>query len=156
MPAASKGYAIRQDLQTIIRGLALDGITSANVKLRKLPKSLETIDPLPCVCICSGPMGFNRLSFEAGQVDRIYTVDIVLIDANEGDYATDEDKQLRWQEQVIGALLIDPATSDVRFSLPSVATVWQLELDQATTFDRSKLSELYDYLGVRLRVHSHE
>ena len=81
---------------------------------------------------------------------------MVLIDANEGDYATDEDKQLAWQEAVISALLIDPATQNLRFTLPNVASIWALELDQATTFDRGKLSELYDYLGVRLRVHSHE
>lgn len=156
MAAASKGYAIRQDLQTIVRSLALAGINEADVKLRKLPKKLETVDRTPCVAICSGPMGFNRLSFERGQVDRIYTIDLVLIDANEGDYATDEDKQLAWLEAVITACLVDPATGDHREALPSVPSVWALELDQATTFDRGKLADLYDYLGVRLRVHSHE
>lgn len=154
MPTAI-ATAIDNDLKDILQAVTFTGIDTANVgKIRELPKVGESLDTVPCILIA--PFGKNRsdpLGTE-GPSGRIYAREICLIDGHEGDYATDKPARELWMQQAINA--IEKNGSDHRVSLPSASSVWSVEIDEAPTFDRSKLNQNYAYFGVVVIIRSSE
>lgn len=152
---ASIGYAILTDIQAILQAVAYVGINTEEIKIRELPAVNETLDHVPCVCICpyhkidSAPMGME------GSAGRTYAVEVCLIDGSDGDYATDQEKRQTWHEQTLNAIDKMP-DGQFRAELPNVPSVWHLEIQEAPTFDRSKLSKLYSYQSVVVNFLSSE
>ena len=165
MAYSSVQYAIFQSLQAILQAANFDGpdptnpsvgdINPANIRIRELPTTNETIAVTPAVLIC--PKGANKsdpISME-GSAGRTYRVEICAIDATEGDFATDQQKRQSWHEQVVN--LVERSNGEWRMPpLPNCPTVWGFCVDEAPTFDRSKLSELYSYESVVVEYYSSE
>ena len=148
---SSTPYAIREDLKTLMTSASLSGISASNIKIRMLPKIGETLDAVPSVLICeTGEIKSRAIDME-GHFNREYLNQIVIVDALEGDFATDEDAYKEWQSRAMNKIDKDQ-NGQARNSLPSVSGCWSVEIVGAATFDRSKLSEHYAYQGIVVRV----
>lgn len=146
--------AILEEVQAILRAADLDGIEQQNIKVREMPKAGEELDVLPCVLISPyGDIDPDALDMEGG-AERAYTVEICLVDASNGDLASDRKKRQRWHSQTLNA--IEKDGDDWRLTLPSVPSVWSIQAVKAPTFDRSKLPEGYAYFSVVVKFLSSE
>ncbi len=149
--------AIEQALLAILRSVKFDGIDAANIRVSELPDGDAIIAPLPSLLIC--PYGKNRneeLGFESASVDRVYTVQLVFVDATQGEFAKDQARYEGWPEAAIAVLNKDPATGQWRDTLSAVPSVWAIRVLDDETFDRTKLSQLYSYQSVLVEFHSSE
>lgn len=155
MASTSVWFGILDGLRTLVRAASLADIPEERVKVRMLPKVGEVLDPLPCVLLV--PQGSAKsapLDFE-GNAGREYRVEICLVDGIEGDFATNQEKYQTWLEQVVNK--VEKQDDGMwRCDLADVPSVWGIEIDQAPTFDRSKLDENYSYQSVVVTVKSHE
>lgn len=149
-------YAILEDLQAILQSPPLfDGITPDNIRIRQLPITGERLDnKVPCCILC--PYGADEskpLDFE-GTANRIYKVQVVFIDANEGDFDTNQRTYQRWK--ALGKDKIERDHGEWRLHLPNVPDVWAIDILEAPTFDRQKLSEYYVYQGIIVQIQCNE
>jgi hypothetical protein len=150
-PATSIGYAILEDVQLILQRAGLVGVNPAEIKVRELPTVNEELDHTPCVFLCP----YKKITTEAADMEgsalRKHGVEICLVDATDGDFATNQKKRQTWHEQAQNAIdKIDDGADGIQFrcGLPHVPEVWGIEIVEAPTFDRSKLSSLYSYQSV--------
>lgn len=155
VPVGDEDDAILQDVQTILIAAGLSGIVPAEIKIREMPKVSEGLDHVPCVMICPyEDVGTEPLDME-GTANRKPKVEICLIDASDGDFATDRKKRQKWHRQVLNAIEFNNDGS-WRLELPNATTVWSIRPVKAPTFDRSKLPEGYAYFGVVVEFWSNE
>lgn len=152
---AEEEDAILEDVKSILQGVDFEDIDDERIKIRELPKVGETLDPVPAILIA--PFGDLRSEPEdmEGNATRIHTVQIVLVDAHEGDYATDRAKRQKWHKQVVNAIE-KQVDGSWRLGLSNVPSVWDIRFLRAPTFDRGKLAEGYAYLGVLVEFYSDE
>ncbi len=152
---ASVAYAIDTALQSMLRSAALDGITSASIKIRSLPKSGETLDATPLIVISAvGTIDSAPFSME-GRIQRIYRRQVTVIDAMEGDYASRQDQHATWLELATQTIQKEPDGS-LRSKLSGVPSVWLIMVERVDTFDRGKLAEDYSYQGIIASFYSME
>lgn len=152
---AEEADAILLDVQTLVRAISLTGIDSDDIKIREMPKAGEVLDNLPCVIINSlGDLETESLDME-GNASRTHGVEICLIDAHEGDYATDRKKRAKWRSEVLNKIEFNTDGS-WRLGLANVPSVWSIQIVQTPTLDRSKLPEGYAYYSVVVNFLSQE
>lgn len=150
---ASVAAAIDTDLKDILVALGLTGITS-NIKIREAPKKGEDFDTVPLVIIApfvgtrSNPLGTE------GSDNNTYRRDIWIIDGFEGDNETDQAKRELWHEQVHNA--IERNGTDWRTKLPSAPSVWDIQIEDAPTFDREMFKANYAVQRVHVAIQSSE
>jgi hypothetical protein len=155
MADTSIGYAIQEALRKLMVAANLPGIAEADIAVRAMPKVGESIDRLPCLRIA--PYGDDDsvpLSFE-GCVDRIYSIEITLIDAIEADLQSGQNQYQGWKEKALKKIEKDN-DGFLRDQLDDVPSVWDLDIIAAPNFDRSKLAANYAYQGILVEVHSRE
>lgn len=151
---ASIAAAIDSDLQSILQGVIFSGMDSDDVgKIRELPKVGETLDVLPCLLIVPKANKSDPLGTE-GSAGRVYVREIWIIDGHEGDFATDKPKRELWLEQAVNA--IERSGTNFRTTLPSVSSVWDIQIGQIPTLDRAKLNQNYAYEGAEVSIFSSE
>lgn len=147
--------AILSDVLTILSAVAYAGIDAANIKIREMPKRDETLDHLPAIFISGyDDVDTDPLDMEGG-ANRIHRVQILLVDAHEGDYATDRKKRQKWHKQTLNAIEFN-SDGSWRLGLENATSVWSIRPIAAPTFDRSKLPEGYAVFGVVVEFWSQE
>lgn len=152
---AATAKLIDDDLQTLLRAATISGIVSAKIVVKEIVSINEDIVPQPpCILIVpfkgkpSEPLGTE------GSAGRTYWRQVVLIDGTEGDFETDKPaRELRY-EQARDA--IERNGTEWRTALPSVTTVWDIAIDETTTFDRSKLPENWAVEWFAVKIQSSE
>jgi hypothetical protein len=139
---------ILSSIVTVIQGLTLTGIASANIKRRMLPKASETLDKLPAVLVAPASGKGRRRPHTWGAVNRVYPIEVAIVTPVNRDFATKIADVTQWL-QTIEAAFDGPRIS-------GAATVWDVDVDVGATFDRSTLNQQYAYSSLLLNVHSHE
>lgn len=149
MPAASIYNSILAAVQQDVAGLTLElGPTVLPVVIRKLPKAQEPLDTVPCVLICpDAPEQVEVANFE-GLVYVWYTVGVIVVAANNQDFATNLDTYLSWREQ-IRRLFQAP-------TLAGVSSVWDTEIHPEAVIDPEGVNDNYDYSGLTIRFRTVE
>lgn len=149
--------AIQQAIQKLLAAVTFDGIPAANIRLGELPQGDTPVSPTPCVMIA--PFGSTKTeSVSGGAVNRIYPVEIALIDATQGIEATPGERPQyeAWHELTMNTIRVVASTGDARDKLTDVPSVWRIEIVDSPTFDREKLNKLYAYQSVVVEIHSNE
>lgn len=145
--------AMQKDTQTILRAASLTGISPENITVAMLPKADQTVDVLPKIAIAPhGKMTSEAMNMNGGKMRR-REVEICLIDGIE-DMATGQNQYHGWQDAAANAIEMDG--SDFRTELPNVPSLFNIEIVEAPTFDRSKLSQLYSYQSILVRFTTQE
>lgn len=94
-------YRSMVQMQTQIVALALTGITSTNVLIKWLPRSLDsTTDPIPCVVICPAPMPEKDSSYLINTDHVGYPVLVACLAAQNQDYTANLNRNLLWREKI--------------------------------------------------------
>ncbi len=156
---ASIEAACQSDLQAIIVAAQLQGILTASVKVRMMPKVGETLDVVPLVLICpAGTLRPNKtepFGFE-GAVSNTYNEVILIVAGFSGDFVTDNALVQGWHEQVVKAVTYD-TLGNFRVTLPNASTVYWLNVNAAPSYDRDLLNtENYVYMAVEIEIKSSE
>lgn len=142
-------------LQKLLAAVSVSGLASDATVIRMLPKIGETIDKLPGQIISPyGDAQAEPASFEA-DVFATYDREITLVDAIDGDFATQMALYQTWKAAVMFVLRFMP-DGEIRDGLDGCPSVWQIEILKAPTFDRNKLASNYAYFGIVVRIHSSE
>lgn len=145
--------SMQKDTQTILRAASLTGISSENITVAMLPKADQTVDVLPKIAIAPhGKMTSEAMNMSGGKMRR-REVEVCLIDGIE-DMATGQNQYHGWQDAAANA--IEMNGSDFRTELPNVPSLFNIEIVEAPTFDRSKLSQLYSYQSILVRFTTQE
>lgn len=119
-------------------GLAI-GAKNATVVKRKLPAYEESIDgPLPMIAVVPSekPEYVKKLGFEDSK-EVGYTVQVVIIAANNRDMATNLDAYLNWRKSIRDLFRSAP--------LSGVSQVWDMETLPDVPIDRAVVNQDYDY-----------
>ena len=141
--------SVLNQVQAVIQNLTLTGLPPQNVLIRMLPKAEEEVDPLPQVAIV--PSEKPEIIADAGfenQVDVTYEVQVVIIAANNHDFATNLPTYLLWREQVRRAF--QPQ------KLLGISTIWSVDLDMEPPLDREMLNKQYAYSGMGIKFVNRE
>lgn len=89
-------------VQARIQGLALSGIPSAQVYVRKVPWTRETTFP----CVQIAPIGAEKIPRAGGtnlRDDIEYPVLVVIVDKDDQKQQTNRDRDLLWRQRIIKA-----------------------------------------------------
>jgi hypothetical protein len=139
--------AIREGILAAgLEGLGIEAGTAGKVLIKKMPKVGEQIDgPLPLILVCPDdvPEEVRPIDFEGG-VDITYATEVAIVAAGDQDYAQNLPTYLDWREQIRR-----------RFMFVGPPTGFRSQrVSPGRPLDRGKLSQLYDYqtLTVRLTV----
>lgn len=93
-----------------LQSLTMSGLSSANIKLVKLPAEMPSSDTLPCIHV--GPQGRETMDARAGtnvKDDTGYPVLVVIFCAdNAQDRTANLNRNLKWREQVAKSLQNQP------------------------------------------------
>ena len=139
--------SILNSVQSLVDDLGLSGVV---VKKVKLPKVQEIIDSLPLIAIVPSPEPESIQEFSFNEQNITYKVDVVIIRSNDGDLTMDsDDTTMNWRNQIIN--VFRPLVT-----LTGVSSVWNIFVKPKIPLDTPKLSEHYDYSGIRLLIHNIE
>ena len=152
---------IQEDLASILQEAPLNNIPTSSVGIiREAPQISEVINQVPCVLIC--PRGPNKTppnDFEGG-VFREYVQEIIVIAGREGDLSTYQDPTQAWHETCVQYVQtqqsFDANPGLPRLTLPTATTVYDIQVGDIPTFERSKLAKNYAYLSFFVTVRSSE
>lgn len=136
-----------QILQAVAR---LSGDQGIPVRIRKLPKAEEVIDAaLPIIAIYPGnqPFAWKRIAF-GNQVQNDYVIGVTLIAPGNRDFVTGIDPLSQVIENIKNNLKTPSALN--------IPQVWQTKIQSGLLFDRDKLADGYDYLGLSVICSSAE
>lgn len=133
---------VQADLQTILSGAGMTGMTAFNVRMA--PTNTERIDNLPLTLICPRTEKVDGLGFE-GSVGRAYIEEVIIIAGGEGDFKTDQPLAQGWKEQGVNAVERLPDGS-WRTTLPTATTVYDIRIEgEIKGIDPTKLAANYIY-----------
>ena len=147
------------DAVTFEAGIADDRIINASrIRVAMLPATNETIGECPCIVICPHKTKkVEQEDFEGGASGRSVTVEISIIEAIEGDMATEQNKIIRWQGQAINKLEREDYPRNQWRHWPTlVPAVWDFSIDDASVIDRGKLGKNYAYQTILMTFQTHE
>ena len=146
------GYDIRLAVLSLVQAANLPGIPLANIKNRMITKVSEGLDALPAVIISPYGTLSNKPADFGGGRDWQFRVRIAMVDATGGDAETNQELYEGWLQSAMESVLVDASTGYSRDVLPGVAGNWEINAENATTFDDSKLGpKFYAFLNAVLR-----
>lgn len=143
---------IYNDLLNSVAATIASVITGgAQISIRKLPAVEETLDTLPAIIVSpkDRPEEIKRSGFE-NNVDVIYTIEIVIVDAGNFNFTANLPLYLNWRQQLRYAFQQVPISS-----IPNVY-IYNVVCDMEVPIDRTKINELYDYVPMAVRFWSSE
>jgi len=138
--------------QTLRNNVSLfDNLLPSSIQTAELPRAQDQLSVLPAVRIAPyGNISWERVGFEEPTTNYGYTIQVVIIAPGNLNITTDQDKYQRWQLN-ISKLLLPIAQYQLVYS-----NIWEVTISQLPLFDRSKVSDLYTYLGVLVTLQSLE
>lgn len=152
-------------IQTLLQSLTFESvddddrtIVSDNIRIAMLPATNETIGECPCIVICPHKTKkVEQMDFEGGASGRSVSIEISLIEAIEGDMATEQNKLIVWQDQAVDKLEREDAPGGQWRDYSSlVPSVWDFMIEEASVIDRGKLGKNYAYQTVVMTFQTHE
>lgn len=131
-------------VQSIIQGLALDGIASADVVVQKLPWDRRITKP----GILIHPRTEQIFPATNESDDVGYAVMVTMISASNEDLVTDLDRLTLWREQISRGFRHKP--------LPGVGCVYTVKVEPGVVVLPEGFSKMYDVGALTLRCISRE